>query len=237
VSGFSVGDRVFGTVGMKGEIHDGSIAELAIPKVNAIAAAPEALSDRDAGSLGVAATTAMSAVEAVDPGAGSRVLILGATGGVGTFAIQLATLRGAHVIASVRPGDEGFVTDLGADETVDYTQDVVATIRERYPDGIDAVIDAVRRSPAEFASLAELVREGGSAVSVVGGAGEETLIGKASVSNAGSSAAHLTPLADLVVSGKLRVAISQTYPLSDAAQAIDDFATKHTLGKLVITVA
>jgi NADPH:quinone reductase-like Zn-dependent oxidoreductase len=56
------------------------------------------------------------------------------------------------------------------------------------------------------------------------------------VSNAGANPAHLAPLADLVVSGKLRVAISQTYPLVDAAKAIDDFAAKHTLGKLVITV-
>src|SRR5437762_1318584 len=79
-----------------------------------VAAAPDGLSDTDAGSLAVAGTTAMSTVEAVDPGDGARVLIVGATGGVGTFAIQLAALRGAHVIASVRPGDEDFVADLGA---------------------------------------------------------------------------------------------------------------------------
>jgi NADPH:quinone reductase-like Zn-dependent oxidoreductase len=236
VTGFSVGDRVFGTMGMKGEIHDGSIAELATPKVDAIAPAPDALSFPDAGALGVAGTTAMSAVEAVDPGAGSLVLILGATGGVGTFAIQLANLRGAHVIASARPGDEPFVTDLGAAETVDYTGDAVAAVRERYPEGIDAVIDAVRREPVEFAAFAELVRDGGSAVSVVGGAGEGSKIGNASVSNAGSNAAHLGPLAELVVGGKLRVAVSRSYSLPDAAQAIEDFAGKHTLGKLVITV-
>jgi NADPH:quinone reductase-like Zn-dependent oxidoreductase len=236
VAGFSVGDRVFGTMGSKGEIHDGSIAELATPKANAVVRAPDALSVADAGALGVAGTTAMSAVEAVDPSSGARVLVVGATGGVGTFAIQLAAIRGAHVIASVRPGDENLVTGLGAAETVDYTQDVAATLRERYPDGLDAVIDAVNRNPADFAALAELVREGGSAVSVVGGAGDAARIGNASVSNAGANPAHLAPLADLVVSGKLRVAISQTYPLVDAAKAIDDFAAKHTLGKLVITV-
>jgi NADPH2:quinone reductase len=236
VAGFSVGDRVFGTTGMKGEIHDGSIAELATPKANSMANAPEALSPPDAGALGVAGTTAMSAVEAVDPSSGARVLVVGATGGVGTFAIQLAAIRGAHVIASVRPGDEDFVTGLGAAETVDYTQDVAATIRERHPDGLDAVIDAVNRNPADFAALAELVREGGSAVSVVGGAGDAARIGNAAVSNAGANPAHLAPLADLVVSGQLKVAVSETYPLVDAAQAIDDFAAKHTLGKLVIIV-
>ena len=155
VEGFSAGDRVFGMMGMKGALHDGSWAELANPQAGSIAIAPAGLSDADAGSLPVAGTTAMSAVEAVDPSEGDRVLIVGATGGVGTFAIQLAALRGAHVIASVRPGDEDFVTGLGAAETVDYTGDVVAAIRERHPDGIDAVIDAVNRDHDVFATLDE----------------------------------------------------------------------------------
>ena len=125
VEGFSVGDRVFGMMGMKGEVHDGSFAELANPQAGSVAARPVGCPIVDAGSLGVAGTTAMSAVDAVAPTCGRAVLVVGATGGVGTFAIQLAALRGAHVIASVRPGDEGFVTDLGAAETVDYTGDVV----------------------------------------------------------------------------------------------------------------
>jgi NADPH:quinone reductase-like Zn-dependent oxidoreductase len=234
--GFSVGQRVFGTMGMKGEIHDGSFAEFATPKIAAIVGAPERLSAPDAGSLGVAGTTAMSAVEAVDPRVGKSVLIVGATGGVGTFAIQLAALRGAHVIASVRPGDEEFVTDLGAAETLDYTQDVVATIRARYPDGVDAVIDAVNRDPVAFATLAELVAEGGRAASVVGAAGEGSQIGRASVSNANGNPAHLTRLADLVMGRKVTVAIRQSYALADAAEALTDFTTKHTLGKLVMTM-
>jgi NADPH:quinone reductase-like Zn-dependent oxidoreductase len=236
VEGFSAGDRVFGMMGSKGAIHDGSFAELATPQAGSIAAAPEGLSDPDAGTLAVAGTTAMSAVEAVDPSDGARVLIVGATGGVGTFAIQLAAVRGAHVIASVRPGDESFVTGLGAAETVDYTGDLLAAIRERYPDGIDAVIDAVNRDPDAFATLAGLVRSGGRAASVVGGAGESSQIGEVSVSNAGGNPANLPTLADLVVQGRLRVAIRRTYALADAAQALQDFANEHTLGKLVITM-
>ena len=169
VDGFSPGDRVFGMMGAKGAIHDGSFAELANPQAASIAIAPTDLSDADAGTLAVAGTTAMSAVEAFDPSEGAHVLILGATGGVGTFAIRLAALRGAHVIASVRPGDEEFVTGLGAAETVDYTGDVIAAIRERYPDGVDAVIDAVNRDPNVFAALAGVVREDGRATSVVAG--------------------------------------------------------------------
>jgi NADPH:quinone reductase len=236
VEGFSIGDRVFGMMGSKGAIRDGSFAELATPQAGSIAAAPDDISDPDAGALAVAGTTAMSAVEVVDPSDGARVLIVGATGGVGTFAIQLAALRGAHVIASVRPCDDDFVTDLGATETVDYTGDVIETIRERYPDGIDAVIDAVNRDHDAFAALTGIVREGGHATSVVGGAGESSKIGGVSVSNAGGNPAHLTALADLVVQGKLRVAIRRAYALANAAQALMDFANEHTLGKLVITM-
>jgi len=133
-------------------------------------------------------------------------------------------------------GDEDFVTGLGAAETVDYTGDVVATIRELHPDGIDAVIDAVNRDPAVFASLAGTIRSGGRAASVVGGAGESTEIGGVSVSNAGGNPAHLRPLADLAVQGKLCPAIRRTYPLAEAAQALQDFVKEHTLGKLVITM-
>jgi NADPH:quinone reductase-like Zn-dependent oxidoreductase len=237
VGDFEVGARVFGTMGMKGAIHDGSFAELANPTVASIVAAPEGLSDRDAGSLGVAGTTAMSAVEAVGPNDGSTILVVGATGGVGSFAIQLAAHRGAHVIASVRPGDEDFVTGLGAAETVDYTGDVVAEIRRRYPNGIDAVVDAVNRDQAGFGELVALVRDGGRAVSVVGGAGEATSMGGTSVSNVSANPKHLGDLADLVVKGHVRVAISRMYPLADGPQALHDFANEHTLGKLVITVS
>ena len=237
VEDFEIGARVFGMMGMKGAIHDGSFGEFANPTVASIAAAPEGLSDPDAGSLGVAGTTAMSAVEAVGPSNGSTVLIVGATGGVGSFAIQLAALRGAHVIASVRPGDEEFVTGLGAAETVDYTGDVVAEMRRRYPNGIDAVIDAVSRDQAAFAGLVALVRDGGRAASVVGGAGEATHIGGVAVSNVGGNPGHLSDLAELVVKGELRVAIRRTYPLADAAQALHDFANEHSLGKLVITMS
>jgi NADPH2:quinone reductase len=237
VEGFAIGDQVFGMMGSKGAIHDGSFADLATPQAGSLAHTPEGLSHADAASLGVAGTTAMSAVEVVALRDGARVLIVGATGGVGTFAIQLAALQGAHVIASARPGDEDFLTGLGADETVDYTQDVVAAIRARYPDGIDAVIDAVNRDHDAFAALAHLVRQGGHAASVVGGAGDASTIDGVSVSNAGAGAAHLSPLAELVVQGKLRVATRRTYALPDAAQALLDFANEHTLGKLVITMS
>ena len=236
VAGFREGDRVFGTIGAKGTVHDGTFAELSTPLVPMLALTPMEVDDQQAGTLGVAATTAMSAVEAIDPSEGATVLIVGATGGVGTFAIQIGAARGAHVIASVMPGDEDVVTGLGAAETVDYSNDVIGAVRERYPDGIDAVIDLVHRDPGEFGALAGLVRAGGSAASALGGAGDATEIGEVQVQNAGGDPSHLGALASMVQEGTLKAAIQRTYPLADAAQALADFTNKHTVGKLVITM-
>ncbi len=236
VEGFQAGDRVFGMIGQKGAVHDGTFAELSTPLAPALALTPAAVDDQQAGTLGVAGTTAMSAVEAIDPSSGATVLIVGATGGVGTFAIQLAAARGAHVIASVKPGDEDIVTALGAAETVDYSNDVVAAVRERHPDGIDALIDLVNRDPGQFGALAGLVRAGGRAASALGGAGDATEIGGVEVQNAGGDPSHLGALASMVEEGKLKAAIRRTYALADAAQALTDFTNQHTVGKLVIAM-
>jgi len=235
VEGFAVGDRVFGMMGMKGAVHDGSFADRTTPHAASIARTPERLSDVDAATLGVAGTTAAVAIEALEPLDGAYVLIVGATGGVGSFAIQLAALRGATVIATVRPGDERFVTDLGASETVDYTGDVIATIRERHPEGVDALVDAVSADADAFGQMIGLVRKGGSGASTRGAAPGEEIDGVAVV-NANGDPAHLGALADLVTTGKIRVAVTARYALEDAAQALRDLTEQHTLGKRVITV-
>ena len=236
VEGFRANDLVFGTLGMRATVHDGTFAELAVPQAASLAVTPEGVDDLQAGSLGVAGTTAMSAVEALGLTEGATVLIVGATGGVGTFAVQLAALRGAHTIASVRPGDEFFLAELRAAETVDYTADLAATVRQVYPSGVDALIDLVNRDPMAFAALVGLVRDGGRAVSAVGGAGESSLIGTVAVANVGSNPAYLTPLAEMVADGRLQAAIQRSYPLEDAAQGLKEFTEQHTLGKVVITM-
>ena len=223
-------------MGSKGSVHDGTFAELATPLVPALALTPAAVDDQQAGTLGVAATTAMSAVEAIDPSRGATVLVVGATGGVGTFAIQLAARRGATVIATIKPGDEDVVTGLGAAETVDYSNDVIAAVRERHPDGIDSVIDLVNRDPGAFGALAGLVRAGGRAVSALGGAGEATEIDGIEVRNIGGDPSHLGVLASMIEEGKLAAVIKRTYALSDATDALTDFVNQHTVGKLVITM-
>jgi NADPH:quinone reductase-like Zn-dependent oxidoreductase len=236
VEGFEPGTRVFGTMGSKSAIHDGTFGQLVAADAGSLAVTPDGVDNSKAGSLGVAGTTALTAVNAVDPARGDRVLIVGATGGVGSFAIQLAAAQGAHVIASARPGDEDFVTDLGAAETVDYTGDLPAIIRAGYPDGVDGLIDLVNRDPGTFASLVGLVRKGGRATSALGGAGESTEIDGVTVSNISSDPTLLGTLAEMVAEGTLRVPIRRAYPLEDAAAALDAFTNEHTVGKLVIVM-
>ncbi len=139
------------------------------------------------------------------------------------------------MIASIRPGDEKFVTDLGAAAIVDYTADLVGTIRQRHPDGVDGVIDLVNRDPIGFAELAALARQEGRAASSIGAAGHSTEIGGVAVSNVGGDPELLDTLGKLVAEGTLRDPIQRTYRLEDAADALQAFTNEHTLGKLVIS--
>lgn len=176
-------------------------------------------------------------MDAIEVSEGSAVLVVGATGRVGTFAIQLAAAERARVIATARPGDEDLVTAPGAAETVDYTGDLAVAIRDRYPNGIDGLIDLVNRDPGAFSALTDLVREGGRAASALGGAGESTEIDGVAVSNINSNPAHLATVGEMVVAGTLRVSTRKVYPLADAAAALEDFTNQHTLGKLIVSMA
>ena len=132
---FGVGDRVFGVV-MPPALGPGGWAEYVAVAEGFLATVPPALDLATAGALGLAGAAALAAVDAVAPTAGEPVLISGATGGVGAFAIQLAKARGAAVLATARPGEEAaFVRGLGADATVDYAGDLAPPCAARYPGG------------------------------------------------------------------------------------------------------
>ena len=100
-----------------------------------------------AGAAPLAGIAALSAIDALDLSEGDTVLIVGATGGVGSFAVQLAARAGATVVAPARPEDEEYLRDLGVSELVPRDGDLAATARERYPDGFDAVLDLVNNGP------------------------------------------------------------------------------------------
>jgi NADPH:quinone reductase-like Zn-dependent oxidoreductase len=232
---FAVGDPVFGVVFNPTPLNTRSFAEfVAVPEAPNIASIPAGLDVSQAGSLGLAGTAALQAVEAVSPSLGDFVLISGATGGVGAFAVQLAAAGGATVIATARPGREAeFVQNLGAAHAVDYTGDLAATVRAIRPNGVDAAIHLA----GDFLVLADLLVPNGRLSSTLG-VGPEQLGGRAIVATsimASPDVATLERLAADVVAGRLRVPIQQSYSLEDAGQAMVDFGAG-TLGKLGITV-
>ncbi|MEX0834113.1 MAG: alcohol dehydrogenase catalytic domain-containing protein, partial [Actinomycetota bacterium] len=118
VTGFSMGDEVFGFLTTGASLHEGSIAELiAVPENGFVALKPANLDSEEAAALAFAGSAALVAVDAIHPSERDTILINGATGGVGSVAVQLASKRGAKVFATALPGDEEYLRDLGASET------------------------------------------------------------------------------------------------------------------------
>lgn len=238
VTRFLVGDEVLGFLPEGEVLHDGCFAELLVIRQNSfIASKPTELGFGEAGALTLAAITALQAVKAVDPAEGDTVLVAGATGGVGSLAVQLVAARGATVIATALPGDEEYLKGLGASETVDYTRDVAEAVRAAHSDGIDGLIDVANRDVDIFASLASLIRGGGRAASAVGAADAEKLAtDDVTAANVMGSAdpEDAARAAELASSGVIRVPIQRTYPADRIAEALTDFSNEHTVGKLAI---
>ena len=230
VSLHRVGDEVFGFVSHANPtVHAGSWAELIVlPEDNFVGAKPEGVDATAAGAAPVAALTAIAAFDALAPAAGEDVLVIGATGGVGSFFVQLAASVGANVIAPALPEDESYLRDLGVSEILDRNADLAAAVREAHPDGVDALFDVVSQAPD-----AALLKEGGRLASPLGAAGEGE--GRFNVM-AVSSPANLQRLGELLADGTLRVRIQRAYPLEKAGEALQALPTTHTQGKLGITI-
>jgi NADPH:quinone reductase len=232
VSRFAVGDEVFGfLLHANPTARDGSWAELiAVPEDISIAAAPEGVELATAGAAPLAGIAAMLSIDALELSEGDTVLIVGATGGVGSIAVQLAAHAGATVIAPALPEDEEYLRQLGVTELLRRAGDLAAAARENHPDGFDAVLDLVNYAPDVPASL---VRDGGRVASPTGAAGDGP--GRALVM-AAPTPENLERLAALLADGTVRVPVQTTYELEQAAEALVALATTHTRGKLAIRV-
>ena len=171
VTRYAVGDEVYGFVlHANPSVHDGSWAELiAVPEDNSVARKPAGVGLATAGAAPLAAITAMAAIDALQLSAGDNVLVVGATGGVGSFAVQLAAHAGATVIAPALPEDEDYLRGLGVSELLDRNADIAAAVRERQPDGVDAVMDLVSYGPGVFDAA---LKPGGRVASPNGAAGD-----------------------------------------------------------------
>ncbi len=240
-SDVKVGDAVLGFVPAAPPLHDGSFAEvIAAGPDYPLVRKPDVISFEQAAAIPLAGMAALVAVDAVAPAPGDTVLLVGATGGVGSIALQLAAQRGATVIATARPGAEHrHVLELGASEVIDYTAgDVAGAVRARYPDGVSTLIDLVNRGD-DFAELSALVRDGGAISTTLSTADVEGLSARrvrATNVMGFPTTESLIRLVELVASGSLRIEIQGTYPLDETAKALAAFAAG-TLGKLVVTVA
>jgi NADPH:quinone reductase-like Zn-dependent oxidoreductase len=229
VSRHRAGDEVFGFVlHANPTVHDGSWAELiAVPEDN-LAAKPSSLDFVHAGAAPLAAITAIAALDAVALAEGETVLVVGATGGVGSFFVQLAAAAGANVIAPALPEDHDYLRGLGVGEVVDRNAEVAEAVRAAHPGGVDAILDVAS------APDTSLLADGGRVVSPLGAAGEGP--GRFNIM-AEPTPANLQRLASLLDTGALRVSLQRSYRLDQADEALQALPTTHTRGKLSLTIA
>ncbi|MDI6104827.1 NADP-dependent oxidoreductase [Actinoplanes sp. NEAU-A12] len=240
VTGFTPGDAVIGLFEVS-HLHEGAIAEyVVLSTARHLAHRPGTLPPAEAATLPLAGLAAVGAVDAVAVRAGDRVLVVGATGGIGGYAVQLAASQGAHVIATGLPEDEPYLRNLGAAEILDYRTDLTLALSDRYPDGIDSLIDAVTQDPTVFAALTRHVRGGGRVASTVMVADSADLAtrGIDTVNVMADLAPHgtLDRLAALAAEGTLRAPALEIFNLTDAPKAIDAMRDNHVRGKYVIRV-
>jgi NADPH:quinone reductase-like Zn-dependent oxidoreductase len=238
VDGFAAGDVVYG-FSMKPFFGAGTFAEFTALPAGGIAPRPSSVDDEGAAALPHTALTAISSVEVVDPQDGQVVLVVGASGGVGSSVTQLAARRGAHVVAVTRAKNAEYVRSLGASETIDYTTgDLLELVRSRHPGGVDAIID-LASDAASLTRLSELVRAGGRVVSSAGAADAAALgqRGLQGVNVNRASPDRLTDLTRLIEDRQLRLPAIRVYPLEQAADALAESERRHVRGKLVLTVS
>ena len=241
VQGMAPGDEVLG-------VADGSFAELALARADKLVAKPARLTFEQAAATPVSGITALHALRDVaDVQPGQRVLVIGAAGGVGTFAVQIAKAFGAQVTAVCSTSKLDLARSIGADDAVDYT-------REDFTDGTrrwDVIVDTAGRRP--LSTLRRALAPAGALV-IVGGDGGGRWTGgffrgmlrapllspfvgqklRGLISKERQD--DLRALVDLIETGKLTPVVDRTYPLAAAPDAIRYLEQGHPRGKIVISV-
>ena len=233
VTDFSIGDEVFGFVpGMAPAVHDGAWAELvAVPEHISIGPAPDGVELAAAGAAPLAGITAVTAIDALELSDSDVLLVVGATGGVGSVAVQLAAAAGVTVIASALPEDEGYLRAVGVADILPRDGDVAAAVRQRHPDGVDALLDNVSYAPGAYDAA---LKHGARVASPNNAAGEGP--GHTNVM-AAPTRQNLQRLADRLADATVKLHLQQTYPLDQAPAAMNALATTHTQGKIALQIA
>jgi NADPH:quinone reductase-like Zn-dependent oxidoreductase len=236
------GERVFGIARQHGAYAEYTVVPEDDP-AQPIAKIPDGVGDADAAALPTAGLTALAALEALHVGADTQLLILGVTGGVGSFAVQLAKDRGAHVIGTARSKNYALARSLGVDDFIAYDRDDVReSAKEAHPNGVDAVLDLV--SDAEEIKKDEpLLRKGGAIVSTIGSAdvtwfAQRGIDAINLVMNRTPQSSHesLRLLAELVDEKRVRVMLAAEHSLTEAESALAQSKSGSVDGKIVLTV-
>jgi NADPH:quinone reductase-like Zn-dependent oxidoreductase len=239
VTRFAVGDEVYGMAG-------GSFAEYSVAKEAKLALTPATLSFAQAAVVPISAGTALQAL--VDAGrveAGQSVLVVGASGGVGTYAVQLAKAFGAHVTGVCSTAKLDLVASLGADRVLDYRHDDFADGSSHYDLILDigggAAISRLRRALAPRGTLVFVGSENGGNLTGMGRSIRGALISpfvrqRLVMLMSRERAADLETLAGLIDSGRVVPSLDRTYSLDEAAHAMRRLESGQVLGKLAITV-
>jgi len=229
-TGVKVGDEVFGYV-RRDDVTFGTSAELVPAPERTVTRKPASLSFEQAGALPLVGLTAWQALtEALEVGAGDRVLVHAGAGGVGHVAVQIAAALGAEVVATASPANHDFLRDLGAAEVIDYHAGLVS---EQLSTPVDAVLDLIGGDTLTDAP--KQVRDSSRIASIIDA---ETVLGL------GGRYVFVRPdrdgldaLARLADEGKLRVEIARSFPLDDIADAHRLSEEGHVRGKVVVTIS
>jgi NADPH:quinone reductase-like Zn-dependent oxidoreductase len=236
VTGLAEGDEVYGYL-LKPEIGGGTYAEYVSAPAAIVARKPETIGFAEAAALPTPGLTALDLIDAVNPTDRDTVLIVGATGGVGSYAVQLAARRGARVIATARRANEAFIRGLGAAETIDHTtEDIVGAVLVGHPDGIEAMIDVVS-APDVLSRIARLLKKGGRLASSVYAADAEGLAERGiRAANIGMQpdARRLEELSWMIDAGEISVRLEHTLPVEKAREALQQSRTRHVRGKVAL---
>jgi NADPH:quinone reductase-like Zn-dependent oxidoreductase len=228
VTGFAVGDRVFGR-------GAGTYAEFAVAPTGTLARIPEGVSFEQAAPLHLGGETAwVGLFDTAHLVPGQRLLVQGGAGGVGNIAVQLGHWKGAHVIATASAANLDFVRSLGADEVIDYTS---VNIEDAVHD-VDVVLDTVGGDVT--AHSWSVLTPGGILVAVAGMPDTETAAARgvrtSGVGHPAETRPVLEQLAQLVVSGDVRPQIGEIFPLENAPQAHAASETGHGRGRILLRV-
>ncbi|RAX18067.1 NADP-dependent oxidoreductase [Pseudarthrobacter sp. AG30] len=232
VEGISAGDPVIGFLPME---QDGGAADYVIAPADAVVAAPATIPLADAAALPSVALTAWQAL--VDEGqleAGQRLLIVGAGGVVGKYAIQLAKRAGVHVVATASPRSIDAVRAAGADEVIDHTAvDLLGAV-----DGqVDVLLNLAPIEPERFAALVALVRDGGAVVSTTAfmqTPGDETRGVRAATVYVRPNRERLSELVSLVDAGQLTVEVTRRITLAELPALHAEASVGRVPGKVIV---